>query len=563
MLGINMTVGKKYQITILCILILALLGPATSSMILENNTGQYSTADEILSRIVETASYDRYLELDGIQLSTLSDSRPYYDEYGVAVQQTVDGGYLVAGLQGVYDGIEFNASFLFIKTDNNGDILWNTTLPVPDHLQLIDIIPTHDGGFILFSSTMQSYNLIKINNQGEEVWNNTLPEFPYSGFIDIEETHDHGFILGGVELIEFDEYTYDFEIDFLLVKLNATGNFLWNATYDHDELDQIFKVIETDDHGYAFIGFSSDMSSFMGDLALLKVDEQGTEQWRKIFTDTNYNTDIFIGETEDKGIILGGGKTIFHGDYPQQIIALLKTDEYGDIQWEKEIEKANTDLYIMGLLQLENNGLVLTGHQKNADLSLENPYPENQLFLIKTNDTGEQQWFHTYDIDHWEVPMNIAETTDHGYILTGYYNTMKNYHVDLLLLKTDNDGDTEWFTSYGRRWHDTIKPQIELVQPEPGLYIRGEFRKELTIPVVFGDILLHANASDNGTWVEYVEFYVDGELLQNDSDEPYSVVWEHQRMYFRFLAHRHVIRVVAYDAEGNKGSLETTVWRFF
>ncbi len=65
------------------------------------------------------------------------------------------------------------------------------------------------------------------------------------------------------------------------------------------------------------------------------------------------------------------------------------------------------------------------------------------------------------------------------------------------------------------------------------------------------------NATDDDSGIDRVEFYVNNQLLGNDTTAPYSWLWN-QTAFFR-----QILTVKAFDKAGNYNSKEIEVWKFF
>lgn len=108
---------------------------------------------------------------------------------------------------------------------------------------------------------------------------------------------------------------------------------------------------------------------------------------------------------------------------------------------------------------------------------------------------------------------------------------------------------------------DISPPAVNIVKPIKGsLYIKNN--KKLPLPfvtIVFGDITIEATATDTGSGIDHVNFYVDNKFKATDDSQPYRWTWDERT----FLRHRHKIKIVAYDKAGNHATREITVWKFF
>lgn len=79
-----------------------------------------------------------------------------YGDFATSIQQTTDGGYIVAGYSYSNDGdvtdhrgLEGWADFWVVKLDNTGDIEWEKSLGGSDHDFGNSIQQTTDGGYIV------------------------------------------------------------------------------------------------------------------------------------------------------------------------------------------------------------------------------------------------------------------------------------------------------------------------------------------------------------------------------------------------------------------------------
>ena len=98
---------------------------------------------------------------------------------------------------------------------------------------------------------------------------------------------------------------------------------------------------------------------------------------------------------------------------------------------------------------------------------------------------------------------------------------------------------------------------IELIKPEPGIYILG---RKLGIPlkrsyIVLGSIQVIADVQSSEK-IDKVEFYVDDELLSTDKHEPYTFHW--LKIYYFDNCE---LKITAYSTLGQKKSLTKTILR--
>jgi len=104
-----------------------------------------------------------------------------------SIQQTVDGGYVVAGSTG------FDFNFLIMKLDYNGDIVWQNTYE--DGIAL-SVQQTLDRGYIVAGWNLKGSLVLRLDSSGAIIWQKIYDDIFY---VSIIQTHGGGFIMvGGV-----------------------------------------------------------------------------------------------------------------------------------------------------------------------------------------------------------------------------------------------------------------------------------------------------------------------------------------------------------------------------
>lgn len=148
--------------------------------------------------------------------------------YGNSVQQTSDGGFIIAGAMD-YLGC-------LLKTDIHGNELWRKT-PFLNDATFFGYAAkqTTDGGYIT-----TGYGLVKVDSAGNEAWNITIPT-PFTG---AQQTTDGGYVIAGsntgyyngdVWVIKFAPESGTPELSFTVrggvgVRVKITNNGTANAT---------------------------------------------------------------------------------------------------------------------------------------------------------------------------------------------------------------------------------------------------------------------------------------------------------------------------------------------
>jgi VWFA-related protein len=209
------------------------------------------------------------------------------NDYAHSIQPTLDNGYIVAGYStskhGDLEGSTFDHGHWIIKLDNNGDLLWQTRIPLISYKFMglhyepynCKIIETSDGSFLLAGGSIE-------NN------------------IDSSKSH------GGY--------------DFFVAKLDFNGVLLWSKFYGGSKDDFATSIIKSNEGGYLVGGFTSsdngDVSENKGkeDCWIVKLSSEGYPQ-----SDTSdtffsivapeveamevYMGEVLVGSTRDSMIV--------------------------------------------------------------------------------------------------------------------------------------------------------------------------------------------------------------------------------------------------------------------
>ncbi|TDI83559.1 MAG: hypothetical protein E2O79_04860, partial [Caldithrix sp.] len=121
---------------------------------------------------------------------------------GWSVQQTVDGGFIVAGFTESFGA--GNADVWLIKLDTDGYEEWNQTFGGVAKDVGFSVSQLADGGYIIggytesFGAGGEDPWLIKTDASGNEVWNRTLGKSSGNdGAWEVQQTVDNGYVIVG------------------------------------------------------------------------------------------------------------------------------------------------------------------------------------------------------------------------------------------------------------------------------------------------------------------------------------------------------------------------------
>jgi hypothetical protein len=227
------------------------------------------------------------------------------NDRGNSVQQTANGGYIVTGYTWSF-GAGHSDVFL-IKTNGYGGTLWTRTYGGADNDWGTSVQQTADGGYIVagwtdsFSAGDRDVYLIKTNGSGISLWTRTYGGADDDGGNSVQQTADGGYIVTG--------YTWSFGTghDYVyLIKTDASGNTLWTRTYGGGGYDFGFSVQQTADGGYIVAGKTGSFGDWNGDVYLIKTDASGNTLWTRTYGGAEPDGGNSVQQTADGGYVVAG-----------------------------------------------------------------------------------------------------------------------------------------------------------------------------------------------------------------------------------------------------------------
>ena len=353
------------------------------------------------------------------------------DDIGYSVQQTDDGGYILAGATRSFGA--GNADAYLIKVDALGDTLWTRTLGGENDDYGGSVRQTADGGYIVAGGT-QSFGagnsdlwLIKTDASGDTLWTRTFGGAGWDGGGSIEQTADGGYIVAGV--------TNSFGAgsdDVWLVKTDSFGQSMWAKTFGGTSDDGGSSVHQNPDGGYIVAGVTNSFGAGSDDAWLIMTDSLGDTLWTRTYGDTFSDEGSSVQPTADRGYVLAGSTTSFGaGSYD---VYLIKTDANGDTLWTRTFGGTVWDDGY-SVQQTSDGGYVIAGMTRSFGAG------NHDACLIKTDADGNAVWTRAFGGDSSDYGFSLQQTTDRGYIMVGYTESFGAGGQDVYLIKTDSLGD--------------------------------------------------------------------------------------------------------------------------
>ena len=339
-----------------------------------------------------------------------------YDE-GYCIRQSNDDGYIITGYTNSFG--EGNWDAWLIKTDSNGNEQWNHTFGGIQYDRGYSVQQTKDGGYVIAGCTYSFGSggfdvwLIKTNSEGIEEWNHTFGGISEDVGYSLQQTNDSGYIITG--------YTQSYgvgESDVWLIKTNSDGVEEWNRTFGVSTHDKSYSVQQTNDHGYIITGYTVGYSGGVAscDVWLIKTDSEGIKEWDHKFGGNGVVNKIDMGysvqQTKDGGyIIIGNTEILFVSDAD---IYMIKTNSEGIEEWNQTFGGPYTDQG-RSVQQTREGGYIIAGSISSSVTK------DPDICLIKTNSTGIEEWSSTfgYAKNSSDWGFSVRQTNDNGFIISG------------------------------------------------------------------------------------------------------------------------------------------------
>lgn len=207
--------------------------------------------------------------------------------------------------------------------------------------------------------------------------------------------------------------------------------------------------------------------------------------WVSIYGGNKYDRGASLAATTDKSFVICGNTSSY--GIGTTDIYILKIDSAGKYQWENTLGGANID-HAHSIRQTTDSGFVISGYTNSFGNAGYNAY------LVKVSSAGLLQWQRTYGGDDWDFAYWAEQTNDGGYVLCGEsFRSGKNSQA--YLIRTDAAGDTIWTQTFGGSGEDAFK---EVRQTSDGGFVAAGYATDSTGDKDF--FLLKTDALGNTAW---------------------------------------------------------------
>jgi len=322
-------------------------------------------------------------------------------DFSTAFQATADGGYILGG----YSSSNISGE----KTENsNGQLdIW----------------------------------IVKIDNSGNIQWQNTIGGSGDDFLISLQQTTDGGYILGaGSDSNISGDKTENSRggLDYWIIKLDASGTISWQKTYGGNQPEFDTYIVETSDGGYFVGGYSdsgisgdkTEPSKGQRDYWALKLDATGNILWQKSIGGSLVDRPQAAFQTMDGGYIIGGySNSPISGDKTENTRGgndywIVKLSDTGSVQWERTYGGSDSDVF-RNMIELDNGNFLVAGYSRSniSGDKNENSQGDFDGWILKLDNTGNLLWQNTIGGSGIDYPRDVVELADGNYLIASYSNS--------------------------------------------------------------------------------------------------------------------------------------------
>ncbi|MDG2152402.1 MAG: T9SS type A sorting domain-containing protein [Crocinitomicaceae bacterium] len=338
-------------------------------------------------------------------------------EVAYTVEQTSEGGYIAMGYSvsqaGDVIGNHGETDIWVVKLDESGNITWQKCLGGSSSEQGYDIKQTTDGGYIVAGSSQSNdgnlntnygssdYWIVKLDTDGNIAWEKSYGGSDRDVAHCIKQTNDGGFLVSGISSSSDGDVTdVSGGRDYWIIKIDPTGNLIWQKAMGGDDTDVAYSIDETDDGGAIVAGFSTstngDVSGNHGDSDywIIKLDNSGNYIWQQSLGGSGTDEPSSIQQTPDGGFIIAGYSYSEDGDLTRNrgsadywVVKLEEVSTAGTVYYDADgncLQDVNEN-EIAGINLLINPGGIVATTDYNGDWWIKSLPQGNYTMTVDTS----------------------------------------------------------------------------------------------------------------------------------------------------------------------------------
>ncbi len=228
----------------------------------------------------------------------------------------------------------------------------------------------------------------------------------------------------------------------MLLKLDNLGKELVRKTYGGAGVEEGEGIIRLNDNNLLIIG-STESYGAGKEIYLAKIDASGNEIWTQTFGGSAYDAPFDVIEHSNWDLsVLGSSTRYGRGDLD---VLYVRFGAAGNLLFHKVFGGAKTDEGA-DIIETASGDLMLLWFTSSEGAG------DRDLMLLKTNQKGDSLWSKTYGGADYEESQTIRLLDDGGYLLCGHSASIDPIH-NMYALRLKEDGSILWERNYGGNMH--------------------------------------------------------------------------------------------------------------
>lgn len=383
-----------------------------------------------------------------------------------AIQETLDGGYVVAGETRSFGA--GSSDVWVLKLSSNGELEWHKAYGGPEFDIGHSIQQTYDKRYIVAGALDKNLWVLKLTEGGEIEWQKAYGGEGHDEAYSILQTAEGGYAAAGYT------NTNERSNDFWVLKLDPSGNIEWQKAYGGNESEIAYCLVESSEGGYVVVGEAWSIGAGRRDFWVLKLTKNGDIEWQKAFGGSDDDTAYAVIETLDKGYIVTGSAGTTGGTW------ILKLSKTGDLEWQRTYGESAA----RSVRQTLDGGMIIAG--KTRFIS-----QEENFCILKITPTGELEWRKAFGGGLSDQAYAIQQTLDGNYVVAGNTNSFASevtrFGRDVMVIKLSPSGilstqcdlkkaqDTEIAETNADKKDTSVSPRETTVQPQDMVISFGNY----------------------------------------------------------------------------------------
>ncbi|TFG25152.1 MAG: hypothetical protein EU529_01840 [Promethearchaeota archaeon] len=383
-----------------------------------------------------------YEDLPVIEIPKCSIKEDWHQEWALSQSSNyghdivIDASDNVYIMGGAFDPNNNQFPIAIVKYNSNGEYQWNTTwYRLDGEVSGVDIAIDGSGNLYVtgtfFNSTSWNNELliVKFNSEGiyqwDVLWKTDMHDIGYGIALD---SNNNIYVAGEIAPL----FAWESGKNLTVVKFDASGNYLWNYTIgSSDDHEGGYGICIDDADDIYVCGYTETYAD--DDFIIIKLDSLGNQIWNATWgggwwdyaysIDIDSNLNVFVsGRLNDAG--------------PPPELCLVKFNSTGHYKWNYTYDTNGIKVEYTGVAVDSFDDIYLSGYY-TTDL----PFPNENIILLKFNNTGYNYWNKSYDYDNEdEYAYDIALDSEENIILGGYrFTGLYDYFLTIKIVQTPGE----------------------------------------------------------------------------------------------------------------------------